>query len=368
MKTKFKSRCSRAFTLVELLVVIAIISILTLLLLPAVNAAREAARNTQCKNNIRQLALAVVNYEGAHRRFPVSQTASGKPNPDGECQGGFYSWHARILPFIEAQSVFEQIDFSTDLADECNDGDHGLISASHPHARIATTKIDTFLCPSDGFNLSHFEIMGIDTAPDNYAGNAGWPSLATGYRGERKTPAKYNGLINIVNPRQKSEFQPKRAVRVQQVVDGLSKTACVAERLIQRGTTQQSVLNGSEKTLSYHLTERPRSLAEMARRCGPEHTHADLSNSAYLGRSWLSGWAPTGPTYMHVKQPNTNSCHFSHSFSTGDFIVTPTSNHSGGVNVAFADGHVRFVADDVKSNIWWAMGSRNGKESINEEF
>lgn len=368
MRSECKRRRSRAFTLVELLVVIAIIGILVLLLLPAVNAAREAARNTQCKNNIRQLALAVVSYESAYRRFPVSQTASGKANRDGGCHGGFYSWHAKILPFIEAQNVFERIDFNVDLADECNDGEHGLISASHPHAPIAMTKIDTFLCPSDGSDLDHLDIMGINTAPDSYAGNAGWPSVATGYEGERKTPAKYNGLINIVNPRRKNDFQPKQAVRVKQVIDGLSKTACVAERLIQRGITQQQVLNGSRKTLSYHLTERPRSLAEMVQRCGPEHTHADLSNSAYLGRSWLSGWAPTGPTYMHVKQPNTNHCHFSHSFSTGDFIVTPTSNHAGGVNVAFADGHVRFITDDVEPNIWWAMGSRNGRDSINENY
>jgi prepilin-type processing-associated H-X9-DG protein len=262
--------------------------------------------------------------------------------------------------------VFEQIDFNIDLADQCNDGEHGLISATHPHASVATTVVDTFLCPSDGFDFSNFDIMGINSAPDNYAGNAGWPSLATGYNGERETPAKYNGLINVVNPRAKNDFQPKQAVRAKHVIDGLSKTACVAERLIQRGTTQQRVLNGSQKTLSYHLTKRPRTLAEMAARCSPEHTHADLSNSAYLGRSWLSGWAPTGSTYMHVKQPNTNHCHFSHSVSTGDFIVTPTSNHVGGVNVAFADGHVQFVTDDVQSNVWWSMGSRNGRESFNE--
>ena len=368
MIAESKHRRLRAFTLVELLVVIAIIAILVLLLLPAVNSAREAARNTQCKNNIRQLALAVVNYESAHGCFPLSQTASGKPNQNGGCQGGFYSWHARILPYIEAQNLFERLDFNIDLADECNDGDQGFISASHPHATIATTKIDAFVCPSDGSDLNSFDIMGINTAPDNYVGNAGWPSLATGYQGERKTPAKYNGLIHIVNPRKTNDFQPKRAVRARQVIDGLSKTACVAERLIQRGTTQEQVLNGSHKLLSYHLTERPRTLEAMSERCGPEHTHADLSNSAYLGRSWLSGWAPTGPTYMHVKPPNTNHCHFSHSFNTGDFIVTPTSNHTGGVNVAFADGHVRFVTDDVESNIWWAMGSRNGRDVISEKY
>ena len=189
MTSKCKYRRSWAFTLVELLVVIAIIGILVLLLLPAVNAAREAARNTQCKNNIHQLALAVVSYESAHRRFPVSQTASGKANQDGECQGGFYSWHARILPYIEAQNLYERIDFDIDLADQCNDGEHGLISASHPHALIAMAKVDTFVCPSDGSDLNSFDIMGINTAPDSYAGNAGWPSLATGYEGERKTPA-----------------------------------------------------------------------------------------------------------------------------------------------------------------------------------
>ena len=82
----------------------------------------------------------------------------------------------------------------------------------------------------------------------------------------------------------------------------------------------------------------------------------------------MSGWSPTGPTYMHVKEPNSNHCHFSHSFSTGDFVVTPTSNHSGGVNVAFADGHVQFIQDGIDPQIWWAMGSRNGRERISESY
>ena len=356
----------RAFTLIELLVVIAIIGVLISLLLPAVNSAREAARNTQCKNKIRQLALAVINYEGTHGSFPVSQTASGEDTTGGGCRGGFYSWHAQILPFVEEDQLFRQIDFSIDLADDCNDGDHGLLSPSHPHATIATQIVDVFLCPSDGYSGQAAEVMGLEIAPDNYAANAGWPSLSTGISGGRETPAKYNGLINVVNPRRPNKWQPQRAVRARHVKDGLSKTACVAERLIQRGATVQAILSGPNQTLSFHLTERARSLGEMAERCSPEHTHADLSNSAYIGRSWMSGWSPTAPTYMHVKQPNTNHCHFSHSFSTGDFVVTPTSNHTGGVNVAFADGHVAFVPDDVDEMVWWGMGSRNGGETFNE--
>ena len=356
-----------AFTLVELLVVIAIIGTLVTLLLPAVNAARAAARNAQCQNRIRQLAMAIVNYESAHREFPISQTASGRQTSTG-CEGGFYSWHARILPYIEATNLYERIDFKIDLSDQCNDGEHGFISGDHPHANVAMAVVDTFLCPSDSFLGDNSGIMQISTAPDNYAGNAGWPSLSTGVTGGRKTPGKQNGIINVVNPRKKNAWQPRRAVRAQQVTDGLSKTACVAERLIQRGTTQQRILDGSNQTLSFHLTERPRTLAEMASRCSPEFTHADLSNSAYLGRSWMSGWSPTGPTYMHVKEPNSNHCHFSHSFSTGDFVVTPTSNHSGGVNVAFADGHVQFIQDGIDPQIWWAMGSRNGRERISESY
>ena len=94
------------FTLVELLVVIAIIAILVMLLLPAVNAAREAARNAQCKNNIRQLALALVNHESTYGYFPISQVSSGPDRAGGGCQPGFFSWHARILPFIEEDTLF----------------------------------------------------------------------------------------------------------------------------------------------------------------------------------------------------------------------------------------------------------------------
>jgi prepilin-type N-terminal cleavage/methylation domain-containing protein/prepilin-type processing-associated H-X9-DG protein len=355
-----------AFTLVELLVVIAIIAILVLLLLPAVNAAREAARNTQCKNNIRQLALAMVSYEAAHGHFPASETSSGRDYAGGSrgCKAGFYSWHARILPYIEETQLHSSIDFMADMADQCNEGFAGQISDSHPNARMAATPIEAFLCPSDGQAAPPSDLMGSAMpAPDSYAGNAGWPALATGIHGERSTPAKYNGLVSVLNARVGNDWQPKQPVRARHVKDGLSKTAAVAERLIQRGVTRDQILNGPEQTKSYHITEQPRTLQAMSERCSPESTHADLDYSAYVGRAWISGWAPTGATYMHVKQPNSNHCHFSHSITTGDFVVTPSSHHRGGVNVAYADGHVEFITDDVDSVVWWSIGSRNGGES-----
>ena len=114
---------------------------------------------------------------------------------------------------------------------------------------------------------------------------------------------------------------------------------------------------------SYHVTEHPRTLAQINERCNVQYTHADLPYSTYLGRAWISGWAPTAPTYMHLKPPNSNHCHFGCSITTGDFIVTPSSNHTGGVNLAFADAHVEFIADDIDPEVWWSMGSRNGRDS-----
>lgn len=357
----------RAFTLVELLVVIAIIGLLVILLLPAVNGAREAARNTQCKNNIRQVAMAVVNYEGLHGHFPVSETTSGASRGSNGCEAGHYSWHARILPHLEEQQLFQRIDFTVDMADDCNDGEAGQVSSVHRNAEAAATIVDAFLCPSDGNPGVVSDLMGTaHPAPDNYAGNTGWPALATGYNGERETPHAANGLIIAVSDRIKNAWQMRGPVRAKHVKDGLSKTALVAERLVQHGTTRDQILEGSEKTKSYHLTEHARSLSQMVARCNPQETHADLHNSAYLGRAWISGWTPTASTYMHVMPPNTHHCHFSHSLKTGDFIVTSTSNHAGGVNVAFADGHVTFIPDDVDPQIWWAIGSRNGNDQTGE--
>jgi prepilin-type processing-associated H-X9-DG protein len=117
---------------------------------------------------------------------------------------------------------------------------------------------------------------------------------------------------------------------------------------------------------SFHLTEQARSLGRMSERCDAALTHADATFSAYLGRAWISGRSATGGTYRHLKPPNKNHCHFGNSHTSGDFIITPGSNHTAGVNVVMADGHVQFVADDIAPRVWWAMGSRNGNDTANQ--
>src|ERR1700712_2295589 len=106
------SQDRRAFTLVELLVVIAIIGVLVALLLPAIQAAREAARRSQCKNNLKQIGLALHNFESARRSFPPGFTSTPKNNVvNAEGTGPGWGWGAHILPYLEESSLFQQIDF-----------------------------------------------------------------------------------------------------------------------------------------------------------------------------------------------------------------------------------------------------------------
>ena len=352
----------RGFTLVELLVVIAIIAMLVTMLLPAVQSAREAARKSQCTNNLRQLALAFQSYHAAQGSFPESDLGA-KPGAGG-CVGGLYSWHARILPFIEEVSLHQSIDFSQPMADQCGDGSTGTISAEHPNAIAAATPVPVFLCPSDNTAGNNAVVMGSSNpASDNYAANAGWPALATGINGERE-PGRYNGLVTLQNPMNPLESLARSPVRMKTVTDGLSKTAAISERLIQIAQDRDQILQGDERLLSFHVTPAPRTLEQMAVRCTSAATHAEAAQSAYIGRGWISGWSPTAATYRHLKTPNQNHCHFDLQYASGDFAVTPGSEHHGGVNVAMADGHVRFVEDGIEPRIWWGMGSRNGAEAV----
>lgn len=122
-----------AFTLVELLVVIAIIGILIGMLLPAVQQVREAARRTHCRNNIRQMALGIMNYEGTMKRYPAGWTTFDASMPVSEPGWG---WSAEILPFMEGQNVHDRIDFSVAIDD-------------HMHEDIIQSSLPIFLCPSD---------------------------------------------------------------------------------------------------------------------------------------------------------------------------------------------------------------------------
>ena len=342
------------FTLVELLVVIAIIGILIGMLLPAVQSVRAAARRTACANKVRQLALAVHNYESALGVFPVNQIGPGEQISSGVYGPGHYSWLVPLLPYIEQGNVHDLFDLSINNGD----GNGYMVSDTHPNAAAVSTLIDTFLCPSDQPNRNNSIILGsANPAPSNYVGNAGWPSYATGYVDERRAPGSFNGAIPLEHPSQTINWHGSSNLGIGGILDGTSNTALVSERLIQPGNSADAINSGDERFQSLHILERFESLPEIIDQMSS--THAHVFESAHIGRSWSSGWPMVAPTYMHVQTPNSLIGHYNTSQDEGDFVVTASSNHPGGVNLAMCDGSTRFVSDQVSREVWWAVGSRN---------
>ncbi len=351
--SKSATSVRRGFTLVELLVVIAIIGILIGMLLPAVQSVRAAARRTVCANNIRQVALSVLNYESAHQRFPKNQIGPGNPNGSGGFESGYYSWLVPLLPYIEQGNVHKQFNLKINNGDD----DGYRIGASHTNAMAASTLIQTFLCPSDTPNRENTVILGsANPAPGSYSGNAGWPSYATGFDGERASPGRYNGAIPLVHPSETVSWHSKE-IGMHSFRDGTSNTAMLSERLIQSGNSAAAINSGDKRLRSLHILERLEPLPQIIDQMTSSHAH--VFESAHIGRSWSSGSPLVAPTYMHVQTPNSFMGHYNTSMDEGDFVVTASSHHAGGVNLALVDGSVRFVSDDISAEVWWAVGGRD---------
>jgi len=187
------------FTIVELLVVIAIIGMLVALLLPAVQAAREAARRSQCQNNLRQLGLAVVGHESARQVFPPGTTAGSDNFREGEHSGFVY-----LLPYLEQQNLFDAMDLTVPWKDEVN-------------LRVAQTPIETYLCPSSPSTLGL--TGGLTGAPTDYAFSKG--------------PQAY--LCSKPHPQWNGMFDVNSKIQLAQIKDGLSNTFAMGEAASSAG-------------------------------------------------------------------------------------------------------------------------------------
>ncbi len=308
LKPKTKNKYRYAFTLVELLVVIAIIGVLVALLLPAVQAAREAARRSQCANNIRQIGLAVLNYVDTEGSFPASRWGGGG--------GRVFSAHGPILPFMEEQSVHDVIDF-----------DQFWDSPPNEAARAAVIPI--FLCPSDP--QKRF--------PPGWAGTNYEPCEGSDTRMQ-------NGVM----------FKSSK-IRVAEIKDGMSHTACISERLLGDWSNAQI----TERSDLFLPGVVPASADEAMNIC----RNLDISNLSHQGYSnigapWLAGTSDHVTGYQHVAPPNDRLCHY----PPGQSSRGASSDHPGGVYLLKCDGSVGFVTESIDVASWRAIGSRNGSEIV----
>jgi prepilin-type N-terminal cleavage/methylation domain-containing protein/prepilin-type processing-associated H-X9-DG protein len=322
--TQCSPRANRGFTLVELLVVIAIIGILVGLLLPAVQNAREAARRMQCSNNMHQLALAVANYESAHKRFPPG-------NLVGETFSGI-SMHARLLPFIEQGAHYRLVDFK--------------VPYNHPNNREALlSRIGTFRCPSDPVEGLPFNVGG----SNNYYGCQG-TTILFGAVPNNASDVNYN------QPRPNGVFFRDSDIGPRDILDGLSNTVAFGEKLTGDGSNAMS----SPRTDTFRPGVFPDNADQAHQQCeAMDVTDISKQGISNVGAPWL--WAYHSTTlYQQVAPPNKRSC----MFPPGRIMTTLNSNHASGVQVAMCDGSVQFISDNVDMTIWRALGTRAGSETV----
>jgi len=348
------SRLSRGFTLIELLVVIAIIAVLIALLLPAVQAAREAARRSQCVNNLKQFGIAMHNYHDV-----VSSL------PPGHFGTGWNDWNATtmLLPYLEQTQLYNTINFA-------NSGD-----AADPGFRPNTTafraKMNVLLCPSDPDRLTN--VFG----HSNYYGNSG--NAPEGIFDNKRHGAS-NGLFASVKHEDGSSNVPPTGFR--DIIDGLSQTAAFSERVkgqqsgfngydaVRPTSAEMSVnVDGSGKTNGVFNDAFPAVYYAACRAQNPFISTGAFNTSGAIssGEYWWDGHYETG-NYNHIMTPNTWSCDDAANDWVNDAGASAvSSHHAGGVNILFADGSVRFLKDTVSTTVWWALGSRAGGEVVSAD-
>jgi prepilin-type N-terminal cleavage/methylation domain-containing protein/prepilin-type processing-associated H-X9-DG protein len=308
----------RGFTLVELLVVIAIIGVLMGLLLPAVQMAREAARRGQCSNNIRQMNLALMNYESAKQKFPFGRDDLG------------FSTHSKLLPYMEQGNVYDRIDFTLVFSHANNTVPRG-------------TEISSFNCPSDPQTT-----MPVGLAGTSYRVNQG-----SGILWGRATTNSADP--NFGQPDPNGVFFLNSNLRMAELLDGSSNTASISEH--GKGDFSNAIATETDTFWPQTNPANPDAAVTDCRAI-------DVSNLSFqrvsdVGAPWLRGYHST-TIYFHVDVPNSRSC----MFPPGRISTSAKSNHPGGVNVGRCDGSVNFVADDINIAVWRAMGTRKGGEAF----
>jgi len=334
-------RDRRGFTLVELLVVIAIIGILIALLLPAVQAAREAARRAQCSNNLKQFGLALHNYHAAYNVFTFGGLRARALDDYGDaapasCWGGMIG----LLPYLEQQPLYDVWTGSP------------YAMPWHHTSVQTTTQIPGFLCPSDSPTTFWAATL---LAQSNYCFCYGTNIVDNAY-------AKTDGVFMAGDDWWDGHFPP---IRIADITDGTSNTIAMSER---------ASLPGNRKivgNLAYNSTYDPGACLALVVG-GQFAPSAQLTDWGAPGM-WASGY-PYWNGFITVLPPNGPSCTALNNINMGKAsgIWTASSHHPGGVQALMADGSVTFYSETIDAQggktgygVWGALGTRAGGEVTN---
>jgi len=355
IRPKRKHRLS-AFTLIELLVVIAIIAILVALLLPAVQQAREAARRAQCKNNLKQLGIAIHNYHETHGTLNFG-CSMNQGNRGLRRTSGFVV----LLPFMDFEPLYN------DISSHANGSFTREVPWNQNYAPWRT-QVPGLLCPSDGrgtagnrIGQTNYMFSYGDMAWDN---NSNW--VGNGGRGLR-------GMFTALRGGRPGVY------RFRDVTDGLSNTIALSEAIKgkQNGNTIQT---GAVRRGSGAFRGNPSTML----------TYIDQTTGRYISgsvRQWTGlRWTDGVPAFTGITTvlgPNKGRYSNHGNWDGSDGIYEPSSHHAGGVHCLMGDGAVKFISENIDTGditspiinarsgpspygIWGALGSINGEEVVNE--
>ncbi len=340
------SALRRAFTLIELLVVIAIIAILIALLLPAVQQAREAARRTQCKNNLKQIGLALHNYHDVNNQFPISigwgiQVPSGENNDRRQA----FSDKVYLTPYLELANIHNQTNWNDFPYNAWNRGSNLAQSGRLP----------VFNCPSNGMppgaGLQGSFTYAINNGVMGYSRDN--VNKVSGSEGNHNGFACYVGEVGRGN----------RPVTFATLTDGSSNVAAYSEFGI---TSYNAALATNPRSMQLRTWVADIPHKQMRTACYTVPSIGDQGRHELRGSSWAWSFVGNGAAYSHNMNPNETSCYSHQGDWNGSGTFSASSYHTGGVQVLLGDGSVRFVSENIDYDTWVRVGVRNDGEPLGE--